>query len=366
MNSKTSQAIKTQNNVTSRSAQKKVCFISDTRYSYMFKETLDWMLKHQLFPHQKSDFVNSSSGREKHLRKGIAAKFFQIVEKEASWIDANHSMDEQETETYRKYLKDIDQLPFLIDREVGALAQQKDEGNEQAKQQLVEANLDLVVFIAQRYTGKGLPLMDLIQEGNIGLMEAVEKFDYRKSFKLSTYAASRVHQAIIRGVAGKSKIIPTSFYMEETIKNLKHIQRQLFYVLGREPTPKEIGQKMDISLQKVNDILCLMEPIESLYKLEESIKTNACIENKTFISPLEHALSQDRREKLKHILDILTNLEKKILSLCLGLKDNYSYTLEETGDVLGLTPLQVRQIQRKAIQKLRQPAQSNRVIDFLK
>lgn len=267
----------------------------------------------------------------------------------------------------RMYLKEIGRVPLLnADQEID-LAKRIENNDDEAKQELAEANLRLVVSIAKRYVGRGMSFLDLIQEGNMGLMKAVDKFDYRLGFKFSTYATWWIRQAITRAIADQARTIRIPVHMVETINKLIRIQRQLLQDLGREPTPEEIGAEMDMSTDKVREILKIaQEPVslETPIGEEDDSHLGDFIEDKDATSPEQHASYELLKEQLEEVLDTLTDREENVLRLALGLNDGRTRTLEEVGRVFGVTRERIRQIEAKALRKLRHPSRSNQLKDF--
>lgn len=268
----------------------------------------------------------------------------------------------------RMYLKEIGRVNLLTADEEVALALRIEKGDETAKQELAEANLRLVVSIAKRYVGRGMQFLDLIQEGNMGLMKAVEKFDYRKGFKFSTYATWWIRQAITRAIADQARTIRIPVHMVETINKLIRIQRQLLQDLGREPLPEEIGAEMDMDTQKVRDILKIsQEPVslETPIGEEDDSHLGDFIEDHATTSPADHAAYEMMKKQLENVLDTLTDREENVLRLRFGLDDGRTRTLEEVGRVFGVTRERIRQIEAKALRKLRHPSRSKQLKDFL-
>ncbi len=268
----------------------------------------------------------------------------------------------------RMYLKEIGRVDLLSATEEIELATRIEDGDEEAKKRLAEANLRLVVSIAKRYVGRGMLFLDLIQEGNMGLIKAVEKFDYRKGFKFSTYATWWIRQAITRAIADQARTIRIPVHMVETINKLIRVQRQLLQDLGREPTPEEIGEEMDLTPDKVREILKIaQEPVslETPIGEEDDSHLGDFIEDQEAISPSDHAAYELLKEQLEDVLDTLTDREENVLRLRFGLDDGRTRTLEEVGKVFGVTRERIRQIEAKALRKLRHPSRSKRLKDFL-
>jgi RNA polymerase primary sigma factor len=268
----------------------------------------------------------------------------------------------------RMYLKEIGRVDLLSAEEEINLAKRIEEGDEEAKRRLAEANLRLVVSIAKRYVGRGMLFLDLIQEGNMGLIKAVEKFDYNKGYKFSTYATWWIRQAITRAIADQARTIRIPVHMVETINKLIRVQRQLLQDLGREPTPEEIGEDMDLSPDKVREILKIaQEPVslETPIGEEDDSHLGDFIEDQDATSPSEHAAYELLKEQLEDVLDTLTDREENVLRLRFGLDDGRTRTLEEVGKVFGVTRERIRQIEAKALRKLRHPSRSKRLKDFL-
>nr|WP_091571315.1 RNA polymerase sigma factor RpoD [Melghirimyces thermohalophilus] len=268
----------------------------------------------------------------------------------------------------RMYLKEIGRVPLLSAEEEVALAERIEQGDEEAKRRLAEANLRLVVSIAKRYVGRGMLFLDLIQEGNMGLIKAVEKFDYRKGFKFSTYATWWIRQAITRAIADQARTIRIPVHMVETINKLIRVSRQLLQDLGREPTPEEIAEEMDLSPDKVREIMKIaQEPVslETPIGEEDDSHLGDFIPDDDVQAPADAAAYELLKEQLKDVLDTLSDREENVLRLRFGLDDGRTRTLEEVGKVFGVTRERIRQIEAKALRKLRHPSRSKRLKDFL-
>ena len=268
----------------------------------------------------------------------------------------------------RMYLKEIGKVPLLTAEEEIDIAQRMEKGDEAAKQKLTEANLRLVVSIAKRYVGRGMLFLDLIQEGNLGLIKAVEKFDYRKGFKFSTYATWWIRQAITRAIADQARTIRIPVHMVETINKLVRIQRQLLQELGREPTPKEIGDVMGLPEERVREIQKIsQEPVslETPIGEEEDSQLGDFIEDDAAVVPPDAASFSMLQEQLGKVLDGLAERERKVISLRFGLEDGHPRTLEEVGREFGVTRERIRQIESKTLAKLRHPSRSSKLKDYL-
>jgi len=268
----------------------------------------------------------------------------------------------------RMYLKEIGKVPLLSADEEVELAKRMAEGDEDAKKRLAEANLRLVVSIAKRYVGRGMLFLDLIQEGNLGLIKAVEKFDYRKGYKFSTYATWWIRQAITRAIADQARTIRIPVHMVETINKLIRVSRQLLQELGREPTPEEIAKEMDMSVERVREILKIsQEPVslETPIGEEEDSHLGDFIQDDNVPVPADAAAFTLLKEQLVEVLSTLTDREQKVLRLRFGLDDGRARTLEEVGKEFNVTRERIRQIEAKALRKLRHPSRSRKLKDYL-
>ena len=268
----------------------------------------------------------------------------------------------------RMYLKEIGKVPLLSADEEVELAKRMAEGDEDAKKRLAEANLRLVVSIAKRYVGRGMLFLDLIQEGNLGLIKAVEKFDYHKGFKFSTYATWWIRQAITRAIADQARTIRIPVHMVETINTLIRVSRQLLQELGREPTPEEIAAELDMPVERVREILKIsQEPVslETPIGEEEDSHLGDFIQDDNVPVPAEAAAQTLLKEQLDEVLDTLTEREQKVLRLRFGMDDGRARTLEEVGKEFDVTRERIRQIEAKALRKLRHPSRSRKLRDYL-
>ncbi len=268
----------------------------------------------------------------------------------------------------RMYLKEIGVVPLLSNEEEKELAIAVENGDLEAKQRLAEANLRLVVSIAKRYVGRGMQFLDLIQEGNMGLMKAVDKFDYSKGFKFSTYATWWIRQAITRAIADQARTIRIPVHMVETINKLVREQRNLLQELGQDPTPEQIAERMDMTPDKVREILKIaQEPVslETPIGEEDDSHLGDFIEDEVIENPVDYTTRVVLREQLDEVLDTLTDREENVLRLRFGLDDGKMRTLEDVGKVFNVTRERIRQIEAKALRKLRHPSRSKQLEDFI-
>lgn len=268
----------------------------------------------------------------------------------------------------RMYLKEIGKISLLTAEEEVEIAKRMEAGDEFAKKELAEANLRLVVSIAKRYVGRGMSFLDLIQEGNLGLMKAVDKFDYTKGFKFSTYATWWIRQAITRAIADQARTIRIPVHMVETINKLVRVQRQLVQDLGRDPLPEEIAQEMNLDVERVREIQKIaQEPVslETPIGEEEDSHLGDFIPDDEILSPQDAATFTLLKEQLNSVLETLTEREKKVLTLRFGLDDGRARTLEEVGKEFDVTRERIRQIEAKALRKLRHPSRSKKLKDYL-
>ncbi|EFR40004.1 RNA polymerase sigma factor RpoD [Selenomonas sp. oral taxon 137 str. F0430] len=317
---------------------------------------------YQRFADEGVDIVDEASAADEPAPEEPAEKE-EEVEIDLS-IPEGVSLDDP----VRMYLKEIGHVPLLTAEEEVELAQLMEAGDEEARHRLEEANLRLVVSIAKRYVGRGMLFLDLIQEGNLGLLKAVEKFDYSKGYKFSTYATWWIRQAITRAIADQARTIRIPVHMVETINKLVRISRQLLQELGRDPRPEEIAKEMGISVARVHEIMKIaQEPVslETPIGEEEDSHLGDFIEDEAAPAPAEAASFMLLREQLEEVLETLTDREKNVLRLRFGLEDGRSRTLEEVGQSFGVTRERIRQIEAKALRKLRHPSRSKVLRDFL-
>lgn len=294
----------------------------------------------------------------------------ELIVEEASEIDIESTIPKSIAvdDPVRMYLKEIGKVPLLSADEEIELAKRMEKGDEEAKKRLCEANLRLVVSIAKRYVGRGMLFLDLIQEGNLGLIKAVDKFDYTKGYKFSTYATWWIRQAITRSIADQARTIRIPVHMVETINKLIRVSRQLLQTYGREPSPEEIAKEMGISVEKVREIQKIaQEPVslETPIGEEEDSHLGDFIPDEDVPAPAEAAAFSMLKEQLVEFLDTLTEREQKVLKLRFGLEDGRARTLEEVGKEFDVTRERIRQIEAKSLRKLRHPSRSKKLKDYL-
>ena len=352
--------------------------ISDLRLSDEESEDLlEWIKEEQLFTESDDEELEDLSEEieEEALEEdgdalddkdedGVAS---QILELERSFSEGAKN---KTSDPVKMYLREIGRIPLLNAEQEKTAAKAYMEGSKEAKDLLINSNLRLVVSIAKKYVGRGLPFLDLIQEGNCGLIKAVEKFDYTKGFKFSTYATWWIRQSITRAIADQAKTIRIPVHMTETINKLTRIQRQLIQDLGRDPLPEEIAEKMDgMKAERVREIQRIaLDPVslETPIGEEDDSHLGDFIEDKTSVSPSEYTSSQLLKDEIALALNTLTAREEQVLQLRYGLLDGKTRTLEEVGREFEVTRERIRQIEAKALRKLRNPTRSKRLKDFVK
>ena len=341
--------------------------------SLLFGELIDALQKQDMSPDEMDDMYHRFSDEGVEIVDDVAAAGDAADDdgpdkEEEVEIDLSVPEGISLDDPVRMYLKEIGHVPLLTAEEEVALAQRMEAGDEEARHRLEEANLRLVVSIAKRYVGRGMLFLDLIQEGNLGLLKAVEKFDYSKGYKFSTYATWWIRQAITRAIADQARTIRIPVHMVETINKLVRISRQLLQELGRDPRPEEIAKEMGISVARVHEIMKIaQEPVslETPIGEEEDSHLGDFIEDEAAPAPAEAASFMLLREQLEEVLETLTDREKNVLRLRFGLEDGRSRTLEEVGQSFGVTRERIRQIEAKALRKLRHPSRSKVLRDFL-
>ena len=341
--------------------------------SLLFGELIDALQKQDMSPDEMDDMYQRFSDEGVEIVDDVAAAGDAADDdgpdkEEEVEIDLSVPEGISLDDPVRMYLKEIGHVPLLTAEEEVALAQRMEAGDEEARHRLEEANLRLVVSIAKRYVGRGMLFLDLIQEGNLGLLKAVEKFDYSKGYKFSTYATWWIRQAIARAIADQARTIRIPVHMVETINKLVRISRQLLQELGRDPRPEEIAKEMGISVARVHEIMKIaQEPVslETPIGEEEDSHLGDFIEDEAAPAPAEAASFMLLREQLEEVLETLTDREKNVLRLRFGLEDGRSRTLEEVGQSFGVTRERIRQIEAKALRKLRHPSRSKVLRDFL-
>ena len=319
---------------------------------------------------QKIDIVNADVGVDN--AEDLILDNDDIIlddEDEVEIIDDVDVLEGVSTEDpVRMYLKEIGNVPLLTTEQEVELAKRVEAGDEEAKKQLTEANLRLVVSIAKKYVGRGMPFLDLIQEGNMGLMKAVDKFDYTKGYKFSTYATWWIRQAITRGIADTGRTIRVPVHMVETINKTLRMTRTLLQELGREPTPEEVAERLNVSVSRVREVLKISRDPVSLdtpIGEEDDSHLGDFIEDDSALSPADSAAFSMLRAELATALESLTDRERQVVKLRFGLEDGRARTLEEVGKEFNVTRERIRQIEAKALRKLRHPSRSKRLKDFL-
>jgi len=329
----------------------------------------------EVFPNAEEDIETLDSLYEKLLESNVDV-FDTESEKEAEKIKADTEIDVSKikldktvsSDPVRMYLREIGKVDLLTGPEEVYLAKRVEKGDDASSERLISANLRLVVSIAKKYMGRGLSFLDLIQEGNIGLMRAVEKFDWRRGFKFSTYATWWIRQAITRAIADQARTIRIPVHMIETIHKYKKVERELEQKFERPPTPEEIAKIMGIEVEKAHEIVKISQEttsIETPVGREEDSRLKEFIPDETTLSPFDSASHDLLKEQLVEVLDTLNPRERKVLELRFGIKDGRSRTLEEVGKEFGVTRERIRQIEAKALRKLRHPSRSKRLKDYL-
>ncbi|MCI5771648.1 MAG: RNA polymerase sigma factor RpoD [Clostridiales bacterium] len=335
-----------------------------------YDEIISMLSTMDIDPEQFDNVLSTLEGLGVSVVKEEGADAVSPDKPEPALEDIDLSMPEgiSVDDPVRMYLKDIGRVPLLTGEEEIELAQRIEQGDEEAKKKLAEANLRLVVSIAKRYVGRGMLFLDLIQEGNLGLIKAVDKFDYRKGYKFSTYATWWIRQAITRAIADQARTIRIPVHMVETINKLIRVSRQLLQEYGREPTPEEIAKHMGISESKVREIIkTAQEPVslETPIGEEEDSHLGDFVMDETTPAPADAASHALMKEQLWDVLDTLTPREEKVLRLRFGLDDGHQRTLEEVGREFHVTRERIRQIEAKALRKLRHPSRSKKLKDYL-
>lgn len=333
----------------------------------------------EVFPNAENKIKELDELYEKLLNEGVDV-FDSVASEEIGVTDADKEKMEKEiqilsqlagsdsTDPVRQYLREIGKVPLLIAEEEIELAKRSEKGDRKAKDKLTESNLRLVVSIAKKYIGRGLSLLDLIQEGNQGLIRAVEKYDWRRGFKFSTYATWWIRQAITRAIADQARTIRIPVHMVETINKLYRTSRRLMQELGREPTAEEIGKETELEPDRVREIFKIAQEVTSLEAPvgeEKESMLGDFIPDENTLSPVDQASKQLLKDHLDEVLDTLSDREARVLKLRFGLEENKQMTLEEVGKVFGVTRERIRQIEAKALRKLRHPSRRKKLHDYL-
>ncbi len=344
-----------------------------------YKEIMDGLQEFDLSPEQIDAFYETLTGRGIDVVEA-GDETLPVLELDSDGKTSSDDDDEEEetnislpdgisvTDPVRMYLKEIGRVSLLSAQEEIDLAMAMEDGDAMAKRKLVEANLRLVVSIAKRYVGRGMSFLDLIQEGNLGLIKAVEKFDYRRGYKFSTYATWWIRQAITRAIADQARTIRIPVHMVETINKLVRVSRQMVQELNREPTAEEIAEHMDMTPEKVREILKISQDpvsLETPIGEEDDSHLGDFIEDQDAVAPSDAAAFELLKEQLEDVLHTLTDREEKVLRLRFGLDDGKPRTLEEVGKRFNVTRERIRQIEAKALRKLRHPSRSKRLKDYL-
>jgi RNA polymerase primary sigma factor len=355
------------NNVSRKSILKELVEKGKSKGMLTYKEIMDAFEEIELEPEQIEKIYETVENMGIDVVGDIDAEIQDLQGAEEE-IDLSLPEGISIDDPVRMYLKEIGKVPLLSAEEEIELAKRMEKGDNEAKRRLAEANLRLVVSIAKRYVGRGMLFLDLIQEGNLGLIKAVEKFDYRKGYKFSTYATWWIRQAITRAIADQARTIRIPVHMVETINKLIRVSRQLLQELGREPHPEEIAKEMGMSVDKVREIMKIsQEPVslETPIGEEEDSHLGDFIPDDDAPAPAEAAAFTLLREQLIDVLDTLTPREEKVLRLRFGLDDGRARTLEEVGKEFNVTRERIRQIEAKALRKLRHPSRSKKLKDYL-